>query len=126
MGTHHAVQQARCCGEDALVCVDGLALGTREDVVHIRGFFVVVETARALVGGHQQGKSFSILALAIRPHRWRERRRSTWRLTLCLMLSLQSKGGMALEANLEKDWIVSGWRARATEWRKVTGCTRVQ
>jgi hypothetical protein len=35
MGSHYAFKEARCCREDALVCVDGLALGTREDEVHI-------------------------------------------------------------------------------------------
>jgi hypothetical protein len=63
MGTHYAFKEARCCGEDALVCVDGLAFGTREDEVHIRGFFVVVETVGVSVRGHQQGKSPSILSL---------------------------------------------------------------
>ena len=35
MGSHYAFKEARCCREDVLVCVDGLALGTREDEVHI-------------------------------------------------------------------------------------------
>jgi hypothetical protein len=59
MGTHYAFKEARCCGKDALVCVDGLALGTGEDEVHIRGFFAVVETVGVSVRGHQQGKSSS-------------------------------------------------------------------
>jgi hypothetical protein len=117
MRTHNAVQQARFCGKNALVCVDGLAFGTGEDEVHVRRLFVIVESVRVSVRDHQQGKSSSILTVSFRPHRWRERRRATWRLTWRLMLSLQSRSGAALEAKakLEKDWRQSGRRARAAE-----------
>jgi hypothetical protein len=110
METHNAVQQARFCGEDALVCVNGLALGTGENEVHIRVLFVVVESVRVSVSSHQEGKSSSILT---RSYRWQECRRATWCLTWRWMLSLQSKSGMALKAKLEKDWRESGRRARA-------------
>jgi hypothetical protein len=112
MGTHNTVQQARFCGEDALVCVDGLALGTGEDEVHIRRLFVVVESVRVSVSSQQEGKSSSILT---RSYRWRECRRATWCLTWRLMMSLQSRSGAALKAKLGIDCRQSGRRARVAE-----------